>query len=81
MKAISLAACFVAGLLSGAVLYHIFLAERSYSAGYQRALDVMKMQFEKVTTRNTMFYSEDLGVVFVSKGGDTFEVILPDKLQ
>lgn len=79
MKGFSIAAGFVAGLLCGAVLYHVFLAERSYRAGYQRAIEVMKLQFDKVTTRNTMFYSEDLGVVFVSKGGDTFEVVIPDK--
>ncbi len=75
--AVVAAALFVIGGLIGGSVYHFFWADRCYRAGYNKAILNMKHQFEKVMKENTMFYSEELNAVFVSKGGDTFEVVVP----
>ncbi|HSB51607.1 MAG TPA: hypothetical protein VLD40_03015 [Dissulfurispiraceae bacterium] len=72
---------FVVGVIVGVAMYRFSWADSSYQEGYHKATTVMKRQFEKVIKENTMFYSEELGVVFVSKGGDTFEVVVPDDLS
>jgi len=69
---------FIIGCFTGGLIFHFFLADSYYRAGYEKSITNLKLQFEKVLKENTMFYSEDLGVVFVPKGGDTFEVVIPD---
>lgn len=73
--------CLVAGFAAGLVVYHVFWADQAYRAGYAKATAKLKQQFERVVKDNSMFYAEDLGVVFVPKGGDTFEVVIPEKLS
>lgn len=70
----------VLGAVAGIAMYRFSWADSSYHEGYRKAVLGMKRQFEKVMREDTMFYSEELGVVFVSKGGDTFEVVVPGAL-
>lgn len=72
---------FILGCLIGAALCHFFWADRAYRSGYNKAITNLKHQFERVMKENTMFYSEEVGAVFVSKGGDTFEVVIPQAGQ
>lgn len=69
------------GLGAGFIFCRAFWAEEAFRAGYAKATQNLKLRFEKVVKENSMFYAEDLGVVFVPKGGDTFEVVIPGVIE
>jgi len=68
------------GFGAGLIFCRAFWAEEAFRAGYAKATQNLKLRFEKVVKENSMFYAEGLGVVFVPKGGDTFEVVIPGQI-
>jgi hypothetical protein len=71
----------LAGFGAGLIYCRAYWAEEAFRAGYAKASQNLKLRFEKVLKENSMFYAEDLGVVFVPKGGDTFEVVIPGEIE
>lgn len=74
------AVMFLAGFGVGLAVCHIYWVEQAYKTGYAKASQNLKARFERVVRENSMFYAEELGVVFVPKGGDTFEVVIPGRI-